>query len=495
MDKNGSRKGRPRAMTAALLGASLLAGGAMAGFAVAQATGAPPPLSLPNIDKQQGFADLVSTVRPAVVNIATTQKVKPSQDAPLGENPEFEQMLRQFMGPNAGQLLQQQNARPVHALGSGFIVDPSGYIVTNNHVIDEATDIQVTLADGSMHTARIVGRDTKTDIALLKISDSKPLPYVAFGDSDRERIGDWVIAVGNPYGLGGSVTAGIISGSKRDINSGPYDDFLQIDAPINPGNSGGPLFDQSGHVIGIDTAIYSPSGGSVGIGFAIPSDVARRVVADLREHGSVSRGWLGVSMQAVTPALAKALSLSRTQGVLVDSVTPGSPAAQAGLQQGDVILAFNGQHIESPRDLAFAVADTSAGKTAKVYIDRQGHERSLDVTIGTEHAQKLAAANTGDAHARLGLELAPLTEDQRQQLGVEGGALVANVNPGSPADDSGLQSGDVILSIGQQKITSPNDAVAAIRTAEDSKRPALPLLVMRNGQTAYLALQLTPGTG
>jgi serine protease Do len=321
------------------------------------------------------------------------------------------------------------------------------------------------------------------------------LPYVAFGDSDRERIGDWVIAVGNPYGLGGSVTAGIISGSKRDINSGPYDDFLQIDAPINPGNSGGPLFDQSGHVIGIDTAIYSPSGGSVGIGFAIPSDVARRVVADLREHGSVSRGWLGVSMQTVTPTLAKAMGLSLTDGVLVDSVTSGSPAAQAGFQQGDVILAFNGQHIESPRDLAFAVADTPAGKTANVSIDRQGHERSLKVTIGTEHAQKVAAANTGEAHARLGLELAPLNEDQRHQLGVAGGAMVANVNPGSPAYESGLQSGDVILSIGQHKVTSPEDAVATIRTAENEQRSALSLLVMRDGQTAFLALQLTPGTG
>ena len=488
----GSRR---RALTAALLCASLLAGGGIAGFALAQAGDAPPPLSLPNVTKQQGFADLVATVKPAVVSISTTQQVKRSPGLQFDQNAQLNQMLREFFGPNAGQMLQQQSQRPVHALGSGFIIDPAGYIVTNNHVIDDATDIQITLASGSVYNAHIVGRDTKTDIALLKINAGRNLPYVAFGDSDRERIGDWVIAVGNPYGLGGSVTAGIVSGSKREISEGPYDDFLQIDAPINPGNSGGPLFDQGGHVIGIDTAIYSPTGGSVGIGFAIPSNVARRVVADLREHGHVTRGWLGIAMQEITPALSKAMGLPASEGVLVDSVTPDSPAAHAGLEQGDVITAFNGQHIESPRDLAFAVADTPAGKSVDVSVMREGHSRTVEVTVGTEHAQKLASANPGEAHGRLGLELSAVPEDQRQQLGISGGAVVANVNPGSPADESGLQSGDIILRVGQHKVTSPGDAVAQIRAGENVRRSAVPLLVMRDGQTAYMALQLQPGTG
>ncbi|MGD0189358.1 MAG: DegQ family serine endoprotease [Rhizomicrobium sp.] len=496
MEPTNPQLNRNRKLSAALLSAALLAGGAIVGFAVAHATNTPPPLSIPFAGKQQGFADLVATVRPAVVNIATTQEVKQQQGMQLSEDPQFGEMLRQFLGPNADQFLQQQRQRPVHALGSGFIIDPSGYIVTNNHVIDDATDIDVTLTDGTVHKAHIIGRDTKTDIALLKIDAGRPLPYVAFGNSDRERIGDWVIAVGNPYGLGGSVSAGIISGSKRDIQEGPYDDFLQIDAPINPGNSGGPLFDQSGHVIGIDTAIYSPSGGSVGIGFAIPSDVAQRVVADLRQHGSVARGYLGVAMQTITPALARAMNVPADKGVLVDTVTPGSPAQRGGLRQGDVITAFNGHAIVTPRDMAFAVADVPAGKTVGLTVIRNGRSQSLTVTIGTEHAaQSLASATVAPERERLGLDLAPLSDDQRRQLGVNGGALVENVNPGSPADTSGLQSGDVILRVGQHAVASPADAAAQIRTAEAGKRNALPLLVMRNGQTAFLALELSPGAG
>lgn len=494
MDTSISGRLRRGTLNAVLLGGILAVEGVIAGYAIAQATATPPPLSVPGVTKQQGFADLVATVRPAVVNIATTQKVKASQGLQLGQNGELDDMLKQFLGPNAEQMFRQQ-ARPVHALGSGFLIAPDGFIVTNNHVIDDATDIQITLMDGSVHTARIVGRDTKTDIALLKINASRPLPYVAFGDSDKERIGDWVIAVGNPFGLGGSVSAGIVSGSKREISAGPYDDFLQIDAPINPGNSGGPLFDQSGHVIGIDTAIYSPSGGSVGIGFAIPSNVARRVVAELREHGHVSRGWLGVAMQEVTPALAKAMGIPAGKGVLVASVTPDSPAARAGFAQGDLITSFAGHAIASPRDLAFAVADTPAGRTVEAIVVRDGHDRNLSVTVGTEQAQKTAAAESGDRRGRLGLQLAPLTEEQRAQLNVPGGALVANVAPGSPADDSGIQSGDVILKVGSHKVTSAADAVAEIRRAEDEHRQELPLLVMRDGNSAFIALQLAPGTG
>ena len=490
--KDSTTKKRHGTAVAALLGTALIAGGAIAGFKAARADASPPPLSVPFSGTQLGFAPLVKTVKPAVVNIATTERVKTAQ--PEQDNSE-EDMLRQFFGPNAGQPEQQQSQKPVHALGSGFIIDPHGYIATNNHVIDGATDIQVTLTDGSVHPAHIVGRDAKTDLALLKINAPRPLPYVAFGDSDKEEVGDWVIAVGNPFGLGGSVSAGIVSARNRDINEGPYDDFLQIDAPINPGNSGGPLFDQSGHVIGIDTAIYSPSGGSVGIGFAIPANVAKRVVAELREHGHVARGWLGVQMQPVTPALAKAMGLSKVEGVLVDVVTPDSPAARAGVRQGDVILAFNGTHVASARDLSFAVADTPADKTVGVTVWRDGRTQHLDVTVGTEGAQKLASAGAADNAPPVGLELEPLSADARDQLGIQGGAEVASVKPGSPADESGLQSGDVILRVNNRDVASPGDAASEIHAAEARHRDAVALLVMRDGQTSYVPLQLGTASG
>ncbi len=308
-----------------------------------------------------------------------------------------------------------------------------------------------------------------------------------------------MIAVGNPFGLGGTVTAGIISGDNRDINAGPYDDFLQIDAPINPGNSGGPLFDESGQVIGVDTAIFSPTGGSVGIGFAIPSNVVRNVVDQLRAHGQVARGWLGVQMQEITPALAKAIGLSNVKGVLVDIVTKDSPAARGGLRQGDVIVGFNGAPVADTRDLAFAVAAIPAGKTAPVRILRDGQEATVNVTIGSEHGQQHIAANGGtqDRSGHVGLELAPLTQERRQQLGLDrpGGVLVANVIPGSPADQSGLEAGDVILGIGGRAVNSPDEAATRIHAAETSSRAALPLLVIRDGTTAYLALDLKPGAG
>jgi serine protease Do len=467
--------------------AALLAGGGIAGYAALRAP-APPPLSVPHASKQDGFAALVATVKPAVVAISTTEQAKP-----LASNEE--EMLKQFFGPNAGQLFQK-NRKPTHALGSGFIIDPAGFIVTSNHVIDDATDIQITLTDGSTHDAHIVGRDTKTDLALLKIDAQRPLPYVTFGDSKNEQVGDWVVAVGNPFGLGGSVSAGIVSAQNRDINQSPYDDFLQIDAPINPGSSGGPLFDQSGHVIGVDTAIYSPSGGSVGIGFAIPSDVATKVIAQLRDHGHVARGWLGVQMQAVTPTLAKALGLDKAEGVLIDVVEPDSPAVRAGVRQGDVITGFNGNHVATPRELSFAVADMPAGKTAGLSVLRDGQERQLNVTVGSERADKLASETTPAATRSppVGLELQPLPSQAHGLYGNEGGVLIANVTPGSLADLSGLEPGDVILRVGNQVVTSPADVTARIRAAQAS-HGAVALLVMRQGTTAYVPLQSSPPNG
>jgi serine protease Do len=384
----------------------------------------------------------------------------------------------------------------IRGLGSGFIIDPTGYIVTNNHVIDHASRITVTTADGQSLPAKLVGRDAKTDLALLKIDAGKPLPYVAFGDSSTERVGDWVVAVGNPFGLGGTVTAGIVSAHDRNLNEGPYDDYLQIDAPINPGNSGGPVFDQSGQVIGIDTAIYSPSGGSVGIGFAIPSNVASKVVAQLREHGRVERGWLGVQMQELTPALAKAVGRPNAQGVIIDEVEADSPAAHAKLQQGDIITAFDGSAVTNPENLALAVANAKGGTAAKLTVWHDGREQTVDIVIGEQQA-----AETGSAQAKatsgaapIGMTLAGLTPELCDELGLSAstkGAFVSEVTPGSRADESGVRSGDVILRAGNEQVTTPSEASTALHAAERQKKAAIPLLVLRDRTTYYLALQLT----
>lgn len=380
-----SKKFPSNRVVALVLGAVLGAGTsviALSGYSnLARAS----QLSEAPVAPQQGFAPLVKRVKPAVVEIATVSTApvaqeNDGQEADPQEMPDlpgpFGEMLRRHFG--------QQNGSPRaerKALGSGFIIDPAGYIVTNNHVVDGARAVAVTLTDGKQYRARIIGRDAKTDLALLKINAGRTLPYVSFGNSDDEHEGDWVIAVGNPYGLGGTVTAGIISAHGRDIHEGPYDDFLQIDAPINPGNSGGPLFNQSGQVIGIDTAIYSPSGGSVGIGFAIPSNVAKNIVAQLRDHGKIARGYLGVQMQPMNDSIARSVGLPNAQGVLVVAVTPGSPADRADLQQGDVITNFDGHSIAGTRDLAVAVANVPTGKTAALTVWRDNHSRSLAVTI------------------------------------------------------------------------------------------------------------------
>ena len=489
-----------RALAAALLlGAATGAGGA----AWALSNGTPgAPISVTPTNPQPGFSQLVARVKPAVVEITTISAADQGDNDGNGGNSSmqeqqqmpdlpapFGQMFRHyFNGQQHGQAMERR------ALGSGFIVDPAGYIVTNNHVVDGARQVSVKLMDGVKYKAKVIGRDAKTDLALLKIDVGHSLPYVAFGDSDQAHEGDWVIAVGNPYGLGGTVTAGIVSAHGRNINEGPYDDFLQIDAPINPGNSGGPLFNQTGQVVGIDTAIYSPSGGSVGIGFAIPSNVAKTIVADLRAHGKVTRGWLGVQMQPLTPALAKAAGMPNDQGVLVDSVTDGSPASHGGLKQGDVITGYNGKAIHDPRDLAMAVADSASGKSVTIAVWRDNHSRNVDVTIGAPEGAKLAsAADDGQGEKPVGLALQPLNNDTREQLGIGSdvhGVVVGQVTPGSNADESGVQSGDVIERVGGQSVASPSDVASAIHAAERQKKEAVSLLVMRNGVSAYVGLQL-----
>jgi serine protease Do len=500
--RDRSVRGRKGIFAAALLATTVIAGG---GFAFAQAgaqpgaqagapTGANAPLEMAPVANQAGFADLAAKVGPAVVNIATTETADQTSGPEMqGQMPQFppgspfNEMFRHFFeGQN------QMHMAPTHALGSGFIIDPAGYIVTNNHVVDHAHQIKVTLGDGKSYPAKVIGRDSKTDLALLKIDASKPLPYIAFGNSDKERVGDWVVAVGNPFGLGGTVTAGIVSAHDRDLNNGPYDDYLQIDAPINPGNSGGPLFNQSGQVIGIDTAIYSPNGGSVGIGFAIPSNLATKVVAQLRDHGKVERGWLGVAMQPLTPALATAVGHPGAEGVLVDKVMDDSPAQKAQLKQGDVITAFNGEAIKSPKDLALDVADAANGTAAKLTIWRDGQQSSVDVTIG-EQPNNTEVATNESSSAPVGMAFAPLTQDEQNQLGLNAsvkGVVVARVKPGSRADASGVQPGDVIVRVGSDPVTSPAEATAKIHDAENAKKDAIPLLVMRDGTTYYLALKL-----
>ncbi|HLY47549.1 MAG TPA: Do family serine endopeptidase, partial [Stellaceae bacterium] len=382
-----------------------------------------------------GFADLAEKLLPSVVNISTTQTVKPesqSEKSPghseLPQGSPFEEFFKDFFDHN-GQPGERPQLRPRKAtsLGSGFIIDASGYIVTNNHVITDADQITVILHDDTNLKAEVVGRDTKTDVAVLKVKTEKPLPVAAWGDSDKSRVGDWVLAIGNPFGLGGSVTAGILSARQRDINSGPYDDFLQTDAAINRGNSGGPMFNMDGQVIGINTAIYSPNGGSVGIGFAVPSNVANKVVAALEEHGKVERGWLGVQIQPVTPAIASSLGLKTDHGALVAVVTAGSPSAAAGLKQGDVILAFNGEDITKLRDLPHDVAGSNPGTNATLTVWRDGKQQQVDVKLGEMPANPQVASaqsNNNDegppptesSVTPLGLRLAPLTTDFRHDL-------------------------------------------------------------------------------
>ncbi len=491
----------PRALVAALLLGAAFGGGGVAWAVSGQPV--PAPLSVTPANIQPGFSSLVAKVKPAVVQIAVTSQGSGEESVQeQGQMPDmqgqFGDMLRRYFNQQRGGDGAARRAPLQHALGSGFIIDPAGYIVTNNHVVDGARDVSVTLTDGKKYTAKVIGHDDKTDLALVKIDAGHTLPYVAFGNSDNAQEGDWVIAVGNPYGLGGTVTAGIISAHGRDINEGPYDDFMQIDAPINPGNSGGPLFNQTGQVVGIDTAIYSPTGGSVGIGFAIPSNVAKTIVAQLREHGNVARGWLGVSMQPMTESLAKSVGLPNDNGVLVASVEDGSPAAKAQLQQGDVITAFEGKPIHEARDLALAVADTPQGKTISLTVWRDQKQRSLNVTIASQSSEKMASAATAatPASAPVGLSLETLTPNTRSQLdlgpGVKG-VVVASVTDGSRADESGIQAGDVIERVGQTAVSTPQEVASAIHSAEQQKKAAIPLLVMRDGAAAYVGLQLAEG--
>jgi serine protease Do len=396
--------------------------------------------------------------------------------------------------------MQQQQQEPVEAKGAGFIIDSSGIIVTNNHVVKDASSVSVTLDDGTVLPARVIGRDPRSDLAVLRVKAGHALPFINLGDSSAVEPGQWVIAVGNPFGLGGTVTAGIVSARGRDIGEGPYDSFIQIDAPINPGNSGGPLFTQDGKVVGVNSAIISPGGGgSVGIGFAIPSNTVKSVVAQLEKTGHVTRGYIGVEAQGVSAAMANALHLPHAQGdergALIASVENDTPAAHAGLQAGDVITAVEGHKIGSNRELAITVSEIPPGTKVPVEIVRNGRVQSLDVTIGTLPGDTAAHGGQSAGSLGLGVALSPITPQLRQQLDLsdgQRGAVITEVKPGSPADQAGLQAGDVITGVGEHEVFGPADAKRAIGEGMKGDQ-AVALRILRNGEPAFVAV--TPSGG
>ncbi len=479
-----------------LLGATalaFLAGGAvtdatMTGRAQAQAIQPQGPS-----ERLPDFSGLVKQVKPAVVSI--TSVIKDGGDEESQGDSQGGGQASPFPFPFG--MMPQQQHRTMEAKGSGFIIDANGTVVTNNHVVKGAGSITVTLSDGTTLPAKVVGTDPRTDIAVLRVKPSARLPFIQLGNSDDVEPGQWVVAVGNPFGLGGTVTAGIVSARGRDIGEGTYDNFIQIDAPINRGNSGGPLFTQDGKVVGVNTAILSPSGGSIGIGFAIPSNLVRNIVDQLETTGHVTRGYLGVEAQPVSAAMAKALSLPSgggdERGALIASIQDGSPASRSALKPGDVITGVNGQHVGSPRELAIDIAGIKPDATAHVDYVRNGKQASTDVTIAK--LGRNSGATSQQAGQSFGLALAPLTSDLRQQLGLDEnahGAVVKEVKPGSQADQAGLQAGDVIVGVGNQSVASPAQAANALHKAMQSGS-TIAMRIVRDGQMLFVAV--TPPSG
>jgi serine protease Do len=455
------------------------------------------------------IADVAEQVIDAVVNISTSQRV----DAKLGNMPDLppgspmEEFFEEFFKNRRGQGGQgDQTPRRVNSLGSGFIIDPSGIVVTNNHVIADADEINVILNDGTKLPAELIGRDTKSDLALLRVHTDKPLKAVKFGDSDKLRLGEWVIAIGNPFSLGGTVTAGIVSARNRDINSGPYDNYIQTDAAINRGNSGGPLFNLNGDVVGVNTAIISPSGGSIGIGFAVPSNSAVAVINQLRQFGETRRGWLGVRIQQVTDDIAESLSIKPARGALVAGVDDRGPAKPGGIEPGDVVVKFDGRDIKEMHDLPRIVADTPVGKEVEVIVIRKGKEETHTVKIGRlEDSEKLAAADAKKNAApeqksvvqkTLGLELSSLSDDLRKKFKVRDsvkGVLVTAVDPNvaSAATDKRLSPGDVIVEVQYEAVGNPSDLQTRLEGLKaQGKKVAVLLVSNGDGETRFVALSL-----
>ncbi len=465
----------------------------------------------------EGIADVAEQVIDAVVNVSTKQSVDLRNGAmpqlPPGSPFEefFEEFFKNRRGPNGqpgkpgqdGDNSGPPTPRRVNSLGSGFIIDPAGLVVTNNHVIAEADEVNVILNDGSTLKAEVMGRDQKTDLALLKVKPTKPLKAVKFGDSDKLRLGEWVIAIGNPFSLGGTVTAGIVSARNRDIQSGPYDNYIQTDAAINRGNSGGPLFNLNGEVIGVNTAIISPSGGSIGIGFAVPSKTVVPVIDQLREFKEVRRGWLGVRIQQVSDEIAESLSVKPARGALVAGIDDKGPAKPAGIEPGDVIVRFDGKDVKEMRDLPKIVADTPVGKDVEVVVIRKGKEEKISVKLGRLEDEKQAALDTKkDAvtdvkpvvKRALGLDLANLTDELRKKHNIKDkvkGVLITGVDPNSPAAEKRLAPGMVIAEVQQQPVANATELQQRIeKLKKDGKKAAVLLVVSPDGDPSFVALSL-----
>ena len=445
------------------------------------------PVALTNAPSE-GFADLVENVKPAVVNISTRLMQKTSTTANQGTIPDLENM-----SPFMRRFFQQRKNAPKtsQSLGSGFIIDETGFIVTNNHVIAGAQEIEVIFDDGNTLPATLIGSEKETDLALLKVESDKPLPFVQLGDDKKSRVGDWIIAIGNPFGLGGTTTTGIISARGRDINSGPYDDFIQIDAPINRGNSGGPLFNLAGEVIGVNSVIYSPNGGNVGIGFAIPSGQVSTVVAQLKEFGTVERGWLGVHIQKITEDIATGLGLDSTNGALIAKVQDDSPAARAGIQAGDVITSVNDIKVVEMNELPLLIGSLLPGSVNQMIIIRDKQNLSLDVEMNPRSDTSSISSNAV-GNEILGLTIDSLDDDSRQQLKLSKdlqGALITNVD--ESAINSGLIVGDIILQAGKKPVNSPKDVHDSIELAKNNDQSVVLLQVHRKGADRFVALRIS----
>ncbi|RAI31871.1 Do family serine endopeptidase [Rhodoplanes serenus] len=494
----------PRPLVAAALATALLAAPPAVGDGRAASRG------------PDAIADITERVMDAVVNISTSQTVEAHGNAVpnLPPGAPFEEFFEEFFKNRRGQQGQQgqqgeqspreRAPRRVSSLGSGFVIDPSGIVVTNNHVISDADEVTVIFNDGSRLKAEVIGRDQKIDLALLRVKSDKPLKAVTFGDSDKLRIGEWVVAIGNPYSLGGTVTAGIVSARNRDINSGPYDNYIQTDAAINRGNSGGPLFNLDGEVVGINTAIYSPSGGSIGIGFAVPSKTAVPIIDQLRQFGETRRGWLGVRIQQITDDIAENLNIKPARGALVAGVDEKGPAKPAGIEPGDVIVRFDGKDVKEMRDLPRIVADTPVGKDVEVVILRNGKEENKTVKLGRlEDGEKQAAVSPRRGGApedksavqqTLGLNLANLSDDLRKRYKIKDtvkGVVITGVDSKSAAAEKRLNAGDVIVEVSQEPVASASDVQKRVdQLKKENRKSALLLVSSADGDLRFVALSL-----
>ncbi|MCT7663793.1 DegQ family serine endoprotease [Shinella kummerowiae] len=464
-------------------------------------------------------ADLAEGLLDAVVNISTSQNVKSDDKAPIPQVPEgspFQDFFDEFFKGEGGEGSNQ--GQTVNSLGSGFVIDPSGFIATNNHVIEGADDIEVNFANGSKLKAKLVGTDPKTDLALLKVEPKAPLKAVPFGDSRTMRIGDWVMAIGNPFGLGGSVTVGIISARGRNINAGPYDNFIQTDAAINRGNSGGPLFNMKGEVIGINTAIISPSGGSIGIGFSVPTELAQNIFTQLREFGETRRGWLGVRIQPVTDDISESLGMTEAKGALVAGIIKGGPVDNGSIETGDVIIRFDGKDVDEMRDLPRVVAESPVGKAVDVVLLRDGKEMTVKVTLGrledgeeqanaedaaTPDEGKKDEGTTPDTGAQaepekadlvLGMGIDDLDEDARKTFSIVEsvkGVVITEVAPDSAAAERGIVPGDVIVEIGQEAVTTADEVKTRItKLKSEDRRNVLMMIANRTGALRYITVRI-----